>query len=271
MLLDDKVILITGVLNRRSIAYGVAQAVHRYGGRLILTHQAGEQFESRLRKIAKDDFEKALVAQCDLTDDSDIERTMEAVSGRHGQLNGIVHSVAYAPRETLQGKYHESVSREAFSMANDISSYSLAALVKAGIPLMKGTGGSVVAMSYIGASRTIPNYNLMGVAKASLEANARYLAFSAGTDNIRVNVLSPGPVKTLAASAIGDIGLMLDVVKRQAPLGRNITTKDIGNAAAFLLSDMSSAITGETIHVDGGFHTTMMTPPGEENNRSTPG
>ena len=262
MLLDGKVILITGILNKRSIAYGVAKAVAAQGAALVLTHQAGDQFRERLQKIAAEDFAGATVVQCDVADDGDVSAAMDAVNGRHGRLDGIVHSVAYAPRESLVGKFHESADRESFALANDVSAYSLVALVKAAMPLMR-EGGSVVAMSYIGANRTIPNYNLMGVAKASLEACARYLAFSSGDGNVRVNVLSPGPVKTLAASAIGEIGRMLDAAKRQAPLSRNVSTEEIGNVCAFLLSDLSSAVTGETVHVDCGFHLTALTPPAE--------
>ena len=263
MLLADKVVLVTGILNKRSIAYGVAKAIAGQKGTLILTHQSGEQFESRLRKLSEEDFGGATALECDVTDDVGIKSVFDEVDKRFGRLDGIVHSVAYAPRESLAGKFHETAERDAFALAHDVSAYSLVALTKAAAPLMRERGGSVVAMSYIGASRTIPNYNLMGVAKASLEACARYLAFSTGGDGIRVNVLSPGPIKTLAASAIGDIGLMLDVARRQAPLGKNTTPADVGNAAVFLLSDLSAAITGETIHVDGGFHLTAITPPAE--------
>lgn len=260
MLLKDRVVLVTGLLNRHSIAYGIAGAVHRHGGRLVLTHQRGEQFRRRLRKIADAEFPEADVAQCDLSDDADIAAAVRAAGDAHGRLDGIVHSVAYAPRETLSGAYHEHVDRESFRVANDISAYSLAALVKEAIPLMSRTGGSVVAMSYIGAERAIPNYNLMGVAKACLEANARYLALGAGAHGVRVNIVSSGPIRTLASSAIGGIGRMLDVVGRQAPLGRNVGIDDVGDVTVFLLSDLSRAVTGETVHVDGGFHLTALTP-----------
>lgn len=268
MLLRDKVVLVTGLLNRHSIAYGIAKAVQGHGGRLVLTHQEGEQFRRRLLKIADGEFPEATVLGCDLTSDSQIADAVGAAGKEHGRLDGLVHSVAYAPRETLSGAFHEHVDRESFRLANDVSAYSLVALVKEALPLMSGAGGSVVAMSYIGAERAIPNYNLMGVAKACLEANARYLALGAGRHNVRVNVISSGPIRTLASSAIGGIGKMLDTVGRQAPLGRNVGIDDVGDAAAFLLSDLSRAITGETVHVDGGFHLTAMTPeeegPGEE-------
>lgn len=260
MLLEGKTVLVTGILNRRSLGYGVAKAVAGQGGRLILTHQAGEQFEGRLRKIAEEEFAGSPILECDVSDDASVAAAMESAGKSCDTLDGLVHSVAYAPRESLTGKFHECTDREGFALAHGVSAYSLVALAKGAEPLMRGNGGSIVAMSYIGSTRAIPNYNLMGVAKASLEACARYLAHSMGELGVRVNVVSPGPVKTLAASAIGDIGAMLEIVRRQAPLGRNTTIEDVGNAAAFLLSDLSSSITGEVIHVDSGFHLTAMTP-----------
>jgi enoyl-[acyl-carrier protein] reductase I len=252
--LKGRRILVTGMLSNRSIAYGIAKACHREGAELAFTYQ-GEGVRERVADLAKE-FATDLVLPCDVANDADIEAVFASLRARWDGLDGLVHAIAFAPREALKGGFHESVTRESFRMAHDISSYSLAALAKAALPMMQGRRGSIVTLSYLGAERAIPNYNVMGLAKASLEAGVRYLASSLGPEGTRVNAISAGPIKTLAAAGIGGFSKILHFVEKHAPLRRGVTTEDVGNTAAFLLSDLASGITGEVIYVDAGFSTT---------------
>jgi enoyl-[acyl-carrier protein] reductase I len=249
--LQDRKILVTGMLSTRSIAYGIAKAMAREGAQLAFTYQ-GEGVKDRVLALAQE-FGTDLVFGCDVTSDAEIDALFAALRRRWDSLDGLVHSIAFAPREALTGDYLESVSREAFRAAHDISSYSLAALAKSALPMMQGRRAAVVTLSYLGAERSMPNYNVMGVAKASLEANVRYLALSLGPKGIRVNAISAGPIKTLAAAGIGGFGKILAYNEKIAPLRRNVTTEEVGNAAAFLCSDLASGITGEVLYVDAGF------------------
>ena len=251
-MLANKRILITGLLSNRSIAYGVAKAMHREGAELAFTYQ-GEGVRERVTRLATD-FGANRVFPCDVASDEQIAELFAQLGQSWDGLDGIVHAIAYAPREALAGDFHEAVTRENFRIAHDISSYSLAALVKAGLPLMQGRNAAVVAMTYLGAVRAVPNYNVMGLAKASLEACVRYLAFSLGPLGIRVNGISAGPIKTLAAAGVGDFNKLLSHVEKNSPLKRNVTTEEVGNAAAFLCSDLASGINGEITYVDGGFN-----------------
>jgi enoyl-[acyl-carrier protein] reductase I len=259
--LQGRRILVTGMLSNRSIAYGIARACQREGAELAFTYQ-GEGVRDRVADLARG-FGTDLVLPCDVADDAQIEALFASLRGRWDGLDGLVHAIAFAPREALKGGFHESVTRENFRMAHDISSYSLAALTKAALPMMQGRAGSIVTLSYLGAERSIPNYNVMGLAKASLEAGVRYLASSLGPGNIRVNAISAGPIKTLAAAGIGGFSKILNFVEKNAPLRRGVTTDEVGNTAAFLLSDLASGITGEVIYVDAGFSTTTAGLDGE--------
>jgi enoyl-[acyl-carrier protein] reductase I len=259
--LQGRRILVTGMLSNRSIAYGIARACQREGAELAFTYQ-GEGVRDRVADLARG-FGTDLVLPCDVADDAQIEALFAGLRGRWDGLDGLVHAIAFAPREALKGGFHESVTRENFRMAHDISSYSLAALAKAALPMMQGRAGSIVTLSYLGAERSIPNYNVMGLAKASLEAGVRYLAHSLGPGNIRVNAISAGPIKTLAAAGIGGFSKILNFVEKNAPLRRGVTTEEVGNTAAFLLSDLASGITGEVIYVDAGFSTTTAGLDGE--------
>ena len=259
--LQGRRILVTGMLSNRSIAYGIAKACKREGAELAFTYQ-GEGVRERVAELARE-FDSELVFPCDVADDAQIEALFRDLGKRWDGLDGLVHAVAFAPREALKGGFHESVTREAFRMAHDISSYSLAALVKAGEPMMRGRRASVVTLSYLGAVRSMPNYNVMGLAKASLEAAVRYLASSLGPQALRVNAISAGPIKTLAAAGIGGFSKILHFVEKNAPLRRGVTTEEVGNTAAFLLSELASGITGEVIYVDAGFNTTTAGLEGE--------
>lgn len=255
--MSDKRMLITGMLSNRSIAYGIARAMHREGAALAFTYQ-GDGVKDRVAALAAE-FGSNLLFPCDVTSDDQIDRLFTDLGGRWDGLDGFVHSIAFAPREALSGDYLDSTTREAFRIAHDISSYSFAALAKRGLPLMLGRKAALLTLSYLGAERSMPNYNVMGVAKASLEANTRYLAFSLGPRGIRVNAISAGPIKTLAAAGISGFGKILAHNERTAPLRRNVTTEEVGNAAAFLCSDLASGITGEILHVDAGFNTAAFT------------
>ncbi len=250
-ILAGKKILITGLLSKRSIAYGVAKAMHGQGAQLAFTYQ-NEDVRDRVEKIAPE-FGPKLIFPCDVSNDAEIDALFRSLAERWDGLDGLVHAVAYAPREALAGNFHESVTRENFRIAHDVSSYSLAALVKAALPMMQGRQAAVVAMTYLGAVRAVPNYNVMGLAKASLEACVRYLAFSLGGSGVRVNGISAGPIKTLAASGVGDFNKLLAFVEQNSPLQRNVTIEEVGNTAAFLCSNMASGINGEITYVDGGF------------------
>ncbi|WP_153111442.1 enoyl-ACP reductase FabI [Propionivibrio limicola] len=255
--LADKRVLITGLLSKHSIAYGIAKACHREGAKLAFTYQ-NERFQDRVAKFANE-FGSDLVFLCDVAEDTQINKVFEDLSQHWEGLDGLVHSIAFAPSEAIEGDFLEGITRESFRIAHDISSYSFPALAKAARPmLMKGNNPSLLALSYLGAERTMPNYNTMGLAKASLEAATRYLAFCLGPQGIRANAVSAGPIKTLAASGIGDFGKLLSYNAHHAPLRRNVTIEEVGNAAAFLLSDLASGITGEIMYVDGGLNTTAL-------------
>jgi enoyl-[acyl-carrier protein] reductase I len=251
--LADKKILITGVLSNRSIAYGVARACQREGAAVAFTY-VNDELKERVVKIAAE-FGSVPVLPCDVTRDEDIDALFATLRAEWGGLDGLLHSIAFAPREALAGDFLNALTRSAFATAHDISSYSLAALAKGARPLMQGRNGALVTLSYLGAVRALPSYNVMGLAKASLEANVRYLAACMGPEQIRVNGISAGPIKTLAAAGIGGFSKIFNFVEKNAPLRRNVTIDEVGNVAAFLLSDLASAITGEITYVDCGFST----------------
>jgi enoyl-[acyl-carrier protein] reductase I len=251
--LQDKKILVTGLLSNRSIAYGIARALHREGATLAFTYQT-EELKGRVVQLASD-FGTTPVLPCDVSDDLQIERVFASLGAEWDGLDGIVHSIAYAPRESLKGGLLEGLSRESFRIAHDVSAYSFAALAKAGLPMMEGRKAALLTLTYLGAIRAVQNYNVMGLAKASLEAGVRYLAHDLGPRGIRVNGISAGPIKTLAAAGIGGFGKILKFVEENAPLRRNVTIDDVGNAAAFLMSDLAGGITGEITYVDSGFNT----------------
>ena len=254
--LAGKRILITGLLSNRSIAYGVARACHREGAQLAFTYQ-NEGFKERVTTMAAD-FGSRLVYPCNVASDHEIDNLFFELGKSWDGLDGLVHSIAYAPREAIVGDFMDALSRAAFHIAHDISSYSFAALAKAAMPLMHDRQAALVTLTYLGAIRTMPNYNVMGMAKASLEASVRYMAASLGPRGIRVNAVSAGPVKTVAAAGIGNFGKLLNYHKKHAPLRRNVSIDEVGNTAAFLLSDLASGITGEVTFVDGGFNTTAL-------------
>ena len=254
--LAGKKLLITGVLSNRSIAYGIAKACHEQGAELAFSY-VGERFKDRITEFAAD-FDSKLVFDCDVGDDAQIEKLFADLGATWGKFDGFVHSIGFAPREAIAGNFLDGLSRENFKIAHDISAYSFVALAKAGRELMKGRNGSLLTLSYLGAERTMPNYNVMGMAKASLEAGVRYLAGSLGPEGTRVNCISAGPIRTLAASGIASFRKMLAANERQTPLRRNVTIEEVGYAAAFLCSDLASGISGEIMYVDGGFNTTAM-------------
>jgi enoyl-[acyl-carrier protein] reductase I len=253
--LQDKKILVTGLLSTRSIAYGIANALKREGATLAFTYQSAD-LQSRVNDLASG-FGSPPVLPCDVSDDRQIDDLFAALREKWDGLDGIVHSIAFAPREALKGGLLEGLGREAFRVAHDVSAYSFAALAKGGLPMMEGRKGALLTLTYLGAQRSVPNYNVMGLAKASLEATVRYLAQDLGPKGLRVNAISAGPIKTLAAAGIGGFGKILKTVEENAPLRRNVTIDDVGNAAAFLLSDLAAGITGEITYVDAGFNTTI--------------
>jgi enoyl-[acyl-carrier protein] reductase I len=250
-LLDDRRILITGVLSNRSIAYGVAKACHREGATLAFTY-ASEELKDRVVRIAAE-FGPCPVLACDVASDEQIARLFDTLRTEWQGLDGLLHSIAFAPREALSGDFLNGLSRSAFATAHDVSSYSFAALAKAARPLLAGRNASLLTLTFLGAVRALANYNVMGLAKASLEANVRYLAAALGPEGTRVNAISAGPIKTLAAAGIAGFSKILHFVEETAPLRRNVTIDEVGNVAAFYFSPMSSAITGEVTYVDGGF------------------
>ena len=252
-LLAGKRILITGVLSNRSIAYGVAKACAREGATLAFTY-VNDELKDRVAKITGE-FGSCPVLRCDVASDAEIAALFENLAGEWGALDGMLHSIAFAPRESLAGDFLDGMSRQAFATAHDISSYSFAALAKAARPLLRDRNASLLTLTYLGAIRALANYNVMGLAKASLEANVRYLAGSLGPEGTRVNAISAGPIKTLAAAGIGGFSKILHFVEKNAPLRRNVTIDEVGNVAAFYFSDLSSAITGEVTYVDCGFST----------------
>jgi enoyl-[acyl-carrier protein] reductase I len=254
-LLAGKRILVTGLLSNRSIAYGIAKCARREGAELAFTYQ-NDRFKDRVSDMAAELGSKLTFA-CDVASDEEIARLIDQISKTWSALDGLVHAIAFAPREAIAGDFLDGLSREAFRVAHDVSAYSFAALAKAALPLMQGRQASLLTLTYLGAERTVPNYNTMGLAKASLEASVRYLAASLGPKGIRVNAISAGPIKTLAASGIQGFGKILKHVEENSPLRRNVTTEDVGNVAAFLLSDLSAGITGEVTHVDAGFNSVV--------------
>jgi len=254
--LAGKRALIVGLATERSIAYGIASAMRREGAELAFTYQS-DRLKDRVIDIANELGSK-IVLPMDVAFDDQIDSAFASLKQQWDSLDVIVHAVAFAPREALAGTFVENTSRESFRIAHDISSYSLTALARAGLPLLQGRQGSIVTLSYLGAVRSIPSYNVMGLAKASLEANVRFLAADLGSRGIRVNGISAGPIKTLAAAGIGGFRKMLSHVADAAPLKRNVTIEDVGNAAAFLCSDLAAGITGEVLYVDGGYNTVGM-------------
>ncbi|MEQ6341335.1 MAG: enoyl-ACP reductase [Gammaproteobacteria bacterium] len=254
--LTGKRALIVGLASTRSIAWGIAKAMQREGAELAFTYQ-NEKLRERVEDMAAQ-CGSEITMPCDVGSDEQIEAAFQHLDNFWDHLDIIVHSVAYAPREQLEGSYLDSVTREGFRIAHEISSYSFAALAKAGRNMMEGRNGALLTLSYLGAERTMPNYNVMGLAKASLEANVRYMAQTLGPDGIRVNAISAGPIKTLAAAGIADFRKLLDHVEKNAPMRRNVTIDEVGNTAAFLCSDLASGITGEITYVDGGFNTIAM-------------
>ncbi len=255
-LLAGKRALIVGVATDRSIAWGIAQAMHAHGAQLAFSF-ANDTFRQRLEPLAASIGSKLLMP-IDVQVDEQIDSAFELLAREWGQLDILVHAVAFAPREALAGSFSANTSREAFRIAHDVSSYSFTALARGAAALMAGRAGAMLTLSYLGAMRSIPSYNVMGLAKASLEANVRFLASDLGPRNIRVNAISAGPIKTLAAAGIGGFRKMLAHVAQIAPLRRNVSTEDVGNAATFLCSDMAAGITGEILYVDNGFSTVGM-------------
>ncbi len=260
--LQGKQALIVGLASNRSIAWGIAKAMHREGASLAFTYQ-NEKLRDRVEKFAAE-LESDIALPCDVSSDEEIESVFSHLDDYWDHLDIIVHSVAYAPSSELEGEYLDAVTREGFRTAHEISSYSFAALAKAGRNMMEGRNGALLTLSYLGAQRAMPYYNVMGLAKASLEANVRYMAQSLGPDNIRVNAISAGPIKTLAAAGISNFRKMLTHVENNAPLRRNVTIDEVGNTAAFLCSDLASGITGEITYVDSGYNIIGMALPDGE-------
>lgn len=256
--LTGKRILITGLISNRSIAYGIAKACRREGAELAFTY-VGERFKDRITEFAAE-FGSDLVFEMDVGSDEQIAAAVEGLRTRWGVLDGVVHSIGFAPREAIAGDFIEGLSRESFRIAMDISAYSFPALVKAALPLMEGRPASVLTLSYLGAEKVVPNYNTMGLAKAALEASTRYLAASLGPRGLRANAISAGPIKTLAAAGIQGFSKLLHFMEVNAPLRRTVTIDEVGNVAAFLLSDLASGMTGDVVYVDAGFHAVAIGP-----------
>ncbi len=261
-ILSGKRALIIGVATDRSIAWGIAQAMHAHGAELAFTY-GNERLKDRVEPLAQS-VGSDIVLPLDVTFDDQIDATFATLKERWGHFDILVHAVAYAPREALDGDFVDATSREAFRVAHDVSSYSLTALARAAAPLMEGRDGALLTLSYLGAVRSIPAYNVMGLAKASLEANVRFLAADLGRRGIRVNGISAGPIKTLAAAGIPGLRKMMANVAAASPLRRNVSTEDVGKAAALLCSDMASGVTGEILYVDGGYSTVGMSFPSDD-------
>ncbi len=253
--LAGKRFLITGVLSNRSIAYGIARACHAQGAELAFSY-VGERFKERVTEYAGH-FDSKLVYECDVGDDAHIDRLFQDLSQTWPQFDGFVHSIGFAPREAIAGDFLEGLTRENFRIAHDISAYSFPALAKAALPFLR-PHAALLTLTYLGSLRAVPNYNTMGLAKAALEASVRYLAANLGPKGVRVNGISAGPIKTLAASGIKDFSKLLSLVAQTSPLGRNVTIDDVGNVAAFLLSDLAAGVTAEITYVDGGFSHAMI-------------
>jgi len=253
--MHDKKVLIAGVASNRSIAWGIAKAMQREGAEIALTY-LGERFKDRVKKLA-DELGISIIVPCDVRDDKNIENTFTELKKHWNEVDVIVHSIAFANKEELAGFLYEKTTREGFLTAHEISSYSFIAMAREAKNML-GKNASLLTMSYLGAVRAIPHYNAMGLAKASLEAGVRYLAADLGPNGVRVNGISAGPIKTLAAKGIDDFNLLLDYAEKNSPLRRNITIEEVGNAAAFLSSDLASGINGEIMYVDGGYNITGM-------------
>jgi enoyl-[acyl-carrier protein] reductase I len=250
--LQGKRALITGVLNQRSIAWGIASAMHREGAQLAFTY-VNDKLRSRVEEAAQA-FGSDIVLPCDVGNDEQIEQLFADLGKRWDGLDILVHSIGFAPGEALTGEFLDGLTRENYKIAHDISAYSFPALAKAARPLMKGRNGALLTLTYLGADRALANYNVMGLAKASLESSVRYLAYNLGPEGTRVNAISAGPIKTLAAAGVGNIRKMLELVEHASPLRRNVTIEEVGNTAAFLCSDLASGITGEVTFVDSGYN-----------------
>ena len=255
-LLKNKNILIVGVANKHSIAAGIAESMSENGANIALTYQ-NDRLKDNVLKLGKDWGVETFIP-CDVASDSEITNAYSELSKKWDGIDAVIHAVGFAPREELDGDFLESTTREGFKIAHDVSSYSFIGLAKASKPLMEGRNGSLLTLSYLGSQMTLPNYNVMGLAKASLEASVRYLAVSMGKHGHRVNAISAGPIKTLAASGVKNFRKMLSYNASRTPIERNITTKEVGDAATFLSSDMASGISGEILYVDGGFNITAM-------------
>lgn len=254
--LSGKKALIVGLASNRSIAYGIAKAFHEQGAELAFTYQ-NEKLKSRVETMAAE-FNSSLVFPCDVASDQEIQAVFSKLNETWDRLDTVIHSVAFAPADQISGDFVECSTREGFHIAHDISAYSLVALAKAALPMMMDSQGSILTLSYYGAEKAVPNYNVMGIAKASLEAAVRYLAASLGPKGIRVNAISAGPIKTLAAAGIKDFRKMQSAYANATPLKRNVTAEEVGNTAAFLCSPLASGITAEVIHVDAGYHAVAM-------------
>ncbi|MBU6198271.1 MAG: enoyl-ACP reductase [Xanthomonadaceae bacterium] len=255
--LQGKRALVTGIISQRSIAWGIANAMHREGAQLAFTY-VNDKLKGRVDEAAKT-FASDIVLPCDVTSDEQIERVFADLGKRWDGLDILIHSIGFAPGEALTGGFLDGLTRENYRIAHDISAYSLPAMAKAARPLMKGRNGAILTLTYLGAERALANYNVMGLAKASLEAGVRYLAYNLGPEGTRVNAISAGPIKTLAAAGIADFRKMLDHVEQNAPLRRSVSIDEVGNAAAFLCSDLASGITGEVTYVDAGYNILGMT------------
>lgn len=259
--LTGKKALIVGLASNRSIAYGIAKIFHEQGAELAFTYQ-NEKLKERVERMAEE-FNSKLIFPCDVASDSEITNVFSDLNKHWDQLDVVIHSVAFAPADQISGDFIDNVNRDGFRIAHDISAYSLVALAQAALPMMKDTQGAILTLSYYGAEKAVPNYNVMGIAKASLEASVRYLAASLGPRGIRVNAISAGPIRTLAAAGIKDFRKMQSAYANTTPLRRNITAEEVGNTAAFLCSSLGSGITGEVVHVDAGYHAVAMSDLGE--------
>jgi enoyl-[acyl-carrier protein] reductase I len=260
--LAGRKILITGLLSNRSIAYGIAEAARREGAELAFTY-VGERFRERVVELAAE-FDSSIVLPCDVANDAEIDGLFALLREHWDGLDGLVHAIAFAPREAIAGDLLDGLTRDAFRQAHEISAYSFPALAKAALPMMEGRPAALVTLTYLGAERAIPHYNTMGLAKASLEASVRYLATNLGPKGIRVNAISAGPIKTLAAAGISGFTKIFKHVETFSPLRRNVTIEDVGNVTAFLLSDLAAGMTAEIVHVDGGFNVVSVTIAGEQ-------
>ena len=254
-MLKSKKIVITGIANKFSIAYGIAKSMSRNGAELAFLYQ-NERLLKKIKPLAEDLGVETLV-ECDVSSDASIEKAFQAIKSKWGNIDGLVHSIGFAPTDQLEGDFTEVTTREGFQIAHDISSYSFTALAKAALPILN-ENSALLTLTYLGSIQSLPNYNVMGLAKASLEANTRFLAASLGKKGIRVNAISAGPIKTLAASGVKNFRSMLSEYAERAPLGRTVTTEEVGNVATFLCSDLASGITGEITYVDAGFNTSAM-------------